>query len=77
MPQYRGKPEPRGGIGWVGEWVCKGVWDFWDNIGNVNEINTQLKQQNSRRWTPENQITLLKMGYRAKQRVLNCGILKG
>jgi hypothetical protein len=19
------------------------VWDFWDSIGNVNEINTQLK----------------------------------
>jgi hypothetical protein len=26
---------------------------------------------NSRRWTPENQITLLKMWYRAKQRILN------
>jgi hypothetical protein len=22
------------------EWVGKGVGDFWDSIGNVNEINT-------------------------------------
>ena len=21
------------------------VWDFWDSIGNVNEINTQLKNE--------------------------------
>jgi hypothetical protein len=27
--------------------------------------------KNSRRWTPENQITSLKMGYRAKQRIIN------
>ena len=27
--------------------------------------------KNSRRWTPENQIALLKMGYRSKQRILN------
>jgi hypothetical protein len=26
--------------GWVGEWVGKRVGDFWDSIGNVNEINT-------------------------------------
>jgi hypothetical protein len=25
----------------------------------------------SRSWTPENQITILKMGYRAKQRIPN------
>jgi hypothetical protein len=37
-------PEPRGGSGWVGEWVWEGVGDFWDSIGNVNEINTQLKK---------------------------------
>jgi hypothetical protein len=24
----------------VGEWVGEGVGDFWDSIGNVNEINT-------------------------------------
>jgi len=22
------------------EWVGECVWDFWDSIGNVNEINT-------------------------------------
>jgi hypothetical protein len=36
MPQYRGMPGPRSGSGWVGE----RVGDFWDSIGNVNEINT-------------------------------------
>jgi hypothetical protein len=41
MPQYRGTPGPRSGSGWVGEWVG----DFWDSIVNVNEINTQLKNQ--------------------------------
>jgi hypothetical protein len=25
---------------WVGEWVEECVGDFWDSIGNVNEINT-------------------------------------
>jgi hypothetical protein len=40
MPQYRGMPGPRDGSGWVGEWVGEGVGDFWDSIGNVNEINT-------------------------------------
>jgi hypothetical protein len=39
MPQYRGTTGPRSGSGWVGEHVG----DFWDSIGNVNEINTQLK----------------------------------
>ena len=34
MPQYRGTPGPRSGSGWVGE----RVGDFWDSIGNVNEI---------------------------------------
>jgi hypothetical protein len=29
---------------WVGgEWVGEHVGDFCDSIGNVNEINTQLK----------------------------------
>jgi hypothetical protein len=36
LPQYRGMPEPRSGSGWVE----KRVGDFWDSIGNVNEINT-------------------------------------
>jgi hypothetical protein len=29
----------------VGEWVEERVGDFWDSIGNVNEINTQLKKR--------------------------------
>jgi hypothetical protein len=40
LPQYSGMPEPRSGSGWVGEWVGEQVGDFWDSIGNVNEINT-------------------------------------
>jgi hypothetical protein len=36
---------------WVGKGVGRGVGggrvgDFWDSIGNVNEINTQLKKIN-------------------------------
>jgi hypothetical protein len=32
------------------EWVGERVEDFWDSIGNVNEINTQLnkKKQNKK-----------------------------
>jgi hypothetical protein len=26
--------------GWVGEWGREHVGDFWDSVGNVNEINT-------------------------------------
>ena len=44
MPQYRGTPGPRSGSGWVGESVGERVGDFWDSIGNVNEINTQFKK---------------------------------
>jgi hypothetical protein len=40
MPQYRGMAGPRSGSGWVGEWVG----DFWDSIGNLNEINTPQKK---------------------------------
>jgi hypothetical protein len=29
----------------VGEWVVERVGDFWDSIGNANEINTQLKKK--------------------------------
>jgi hypothetical protein len=29
------------GVGGWGEWVWGCVGDFWDSIGNVNEINTQ------------------------------------
>jgi hypothetical protein len=35
----RGTPGPRSGSGWVGGWGERGG-DFWDSIGNVNEINT-------------------------------------
>jgi hypothetical protein len=45
MPQYRAMPGPRSGSGCVREWVGECVGDFWDNIGNVNEINTQLKKR--------------------------------
>jgi hypothetical protein len=47
MPQYRGTPGPRTGSGWVGEWMGERVGDFWDSIGNVNEINTQFKKMNT------------------------------
>jgi hypothetical protein len=43
MPQYRGKTGPRSGSGWVG--------DFWYSIGNVNEINTQLKKRTLKKRT--------------------------
>jgi hypothetical protein len=35
---------PRGWSGWVGEWVWEGVGDFWDSIGNVNEIPNNKKK---------------------------------
>jgi hypothetical protein len=45
MPQYRGTPGLRSGSGGSGRaWVGEGVGDFWDSIGNVNEINTKLKK---------------------------------
>jgi hypothetical protein len=44
MPQYRGMPGSRIGSGWVGEWVGERAGDFWDSIGNVNEINTQIRK---------------------------------
>jgi hypothetical protein len=34
MPQYRGKPGPKRGSGWVGD--CGGGYGgLWDSIGNV------------------------------------------
>jgi hypothetical protein len=36
----RNVKKARSGSGWVGEWVGERVGDFWDSIGNVNEINT-------------------------------------
>jgi hypothetical protein len=38
-------PGPRSGSVWVGEWVGEHVEDFWNSIGNVNEINTQIKKK--------------------------------
>ena len=31
------------------EWVGERVEDFWDSIGNVKEINTQLKNERKKR----------------------------
>jgi hypothetical protein len=45
MPQYRGTTGPRSGSEWMGEWVGEHVGDFWDSIGNVNEIHTQFKKK--------------------------------
>jgi hypothetical protein len=41
MPQ----PGPRSGSGWMGEWVGECVGDFWDSIGNVKKIKSQLKRK--------------------------------
>jgi hypothetical protein len=38
-------PGPRSGSGWVGEWVGEQVGDFWDSIGNVNEIPKKEKKK--------------------------------
>jgi hypothetical protein len=40
LPQYSGMLVPRSGSGRVGKCVREWVGDFWDSIGNVNEINT-------------------------------------
>jgi hypothetical protein len=45
MPQYRGMPGPRIGSWWVAEWVGEHVGNFWDRIGNVNKINTQINKK--------------------------------
>jgi hypothetical protein len=54
IPQYRGTIGPRSGSACVGECVGEGVGGgafggFWDSIGNVNEINTQLKKERKRK----------------------------
>ena len=28
------------GVGGLGKWGGEGIGDFWDSIGNVNEVNT-------------------------------------
>ena len=40
-----GMPGPSRGSVWVGEWVGEHVGNFWDRIGNVNEINTQINKK--------------------------------
>jgi hypothetical protein len=52
MPQYRRTTGPRSGNGWVGELVGERVGDFWDSIGNVNEINTQQKKKKKKIESP-------------------------
>jgi hypothetical protein len=41
MPQYRGTPGPRNGG--EGSGGGESLGNFWGSIGNVNEENTQLK----------------------------------
>jgi hypothetical protein len=53
--------------------IGKGSLPIINQIGDWYSIYTK----SSRSWTPEIQITPLKMGYRAKQRILNWGIQKG
>jgi hypothetical protein len=42
----------------VGEWVRERVGDFWDSIGNVNEINTQFKKCPTKKRKKERKKTL-------------------
>jgi hypothetical protein len=53
MPQYLGMTEPR--CGWVGE----RVGDFWDSIGNVNEINTPPQKKRK-----EEKMSVMRLGVR-------------
>ena len=47
-------------------------WErIFTNPKSDRELISNIYIKNSRRWTPENQITPLKMGHRAKQRILN------
>jgi hypothetical protein len=52
MPQFMPHtPGPRSGSGWVGDWVGEHVGDFWDSIGNVNEIpNKKIIKYNNTQW---------------------------
>jgi hypothetical protein len=52
-------PGPRSGSGWLGKWVGEQVADFWDNIGNINEINTSLKKQRNGFLRDNNEIKLI------------------
>jgi hypothetical protein len=48
---------------------------YWEriftNLKSDRVLISNIYIKNSRRWTPEIQIAPLKMGYRAKQRILN------
>jgi hypothetical protein len=47
-------------------------WErIFTNPKSDRGLISNIYVKNSRSWTSENQITLLKMGYRAKQRILN------
>jgi hypothetical protein len=41
------------------EWVGERVGDFWDSIGNVNEINTQFKKTKNKQTNKENRKLLI------------------
>ena len=43
----------------------------WRHLEGIVVSEVTQSQKNSRSWTPEIQITALKMWYRAKQRILN------
>jgi hypothetical protein len=47
MPQYRGTPEPKVGVGGWGR--GEGMGDFWDSIENVNEENKKKKTKEKER----------------------------
>jgi hypothetical protein len=57
MPQDRGMPGPRSGSGWVGG-------GLWDSIGNVNEINTQLKKIKSEKKNIQTEVLKLKLHFK-------------
>jgi hypothetical protein len=59
MPQNSGTTGPRSGRGWVGEWVGEHGGDFWDSIGNVNEINAQPKKKLKKKKSPQLRVSLL------------------
>jgi hypothetical protein len=41
------------------EWVGEHVGDFWDSIGNVNEINAQFKKKKKQPWIEQVNAILL------------------
>jgi hypothetical protein len=51
--------------------------NIFTNPKSDRGIISNIYMKNSRSLTPEKQITLLKMGCRAKQRILNCEIPNG